>query len=908
MSTTVKIKSVFDERGIKNAEKAFGGLGNSVKNFGGILAAALGGAAVINFAKDAVMAASNLGAEFEGVNQTFGSAAESVQKFAAQAAQLVGVSETVALRAAKNFGGFATAAGLSGQSAADFSVDLVKAAGDLASFADVPVEEAIAAINAGLTGSAEPLQKFQIFLDATTLKSYAMAKGLGDTFDTMTQGEKTLLRQSALLDQMGVKSGDFVNYSGTFGNSIKTVESQFADLQAELGKALLPALETVLAEVQKLVPVLETSLVEAIGKVDFAKLGEDIGKLVGFLADNIDEFINFSSILLEFAPLITAVVVAYGLLQVALSLVTAKQLLFNAAVIANPYVFFGALIVGTIAAITLGIKGISDAFGNAAGETDKATDAANNLNNVDLSRLDGRLYQIELQARRVTGALESTFLIPASPTNDRSEQAPLNPKPGQKFTFYNKGGIAGQAVWYEQTWTGTQWTEAKKVTYVPPGSSTPKKEQETTAQRFAKVQQVIEKAQEAIRSAEVSYLGERFRIQQNFEANSLRLTTDAANRQLDLVNQSKARVTDAFKEASRVSLVDLFDPKTSRVLETTVKQLTSRLTVSVTRETEKTAFASVETVIKGLRDRLNASRSLLENASQLASQGFSQTFIEEVISAGTETGNALADAIMRSAPETRSELKDLYAQLETVGETGAQGLADNLFNTFGLATRSLRDQSALVAQELKDGLEQQNKDLATSLAAAGASFGLAIKDIKDTFLKDLDGFDGWFAGLGRTIDQLLAKMGMLSGKALTETQKALTAATSGTQLAGASVTNDVAVSSIKAAQGIVIDSMGDVAGTAAYLQARIAAADKFIRQVGATSAQGVSATATVGSFAQQLADLKGSAATGQATGTVININVKTDTTQSRAMVGKTIGNIVTKYVTTGGQVLVSGSE
>ena len=151
-------------------------------------------------------------------------------------------------------------------------------------------------------------------------------------------------------------------------------------------------------------------------------------------------------------------------------------------------------------------------------------------------------------------------------------------------------------------------------------------------------------------------------------------------------------------------------------------------------------------------------------------------------------------------------------------------------------------------------------------------------------------------------------MGMLSGKALTETQKALTAATSGTQLAGASVTNDVAVSSIKAAQGIVIDSMGDVAGTAAYLQARIAAADKFIRQVGATSAQGVSATATVGSFAQQLADLKGSAATGQATGTVININVKTDTTQSRAMVGKTIGNIVTKYVTTGGQVLVSGSE
>ena len=422
------------------------------------------------------------------------------------------------------------------------------------------------------------------------------------------------------------------------------------------------------------------------------------------------------------------------------------------------------------------------------------------------------------------------------------------------------------------------------------------------------MQAVIKKAQASIKAAEERYAGERFTIQQNYENAVLQLQTAASERQLDLVNQSKARITDAFREASRIGLADLFDSKTSRVLETTVRQLTSRLTVSVTRETEKTAFASVETVIKGLRDRLNASKSLLENASQLASEGFSQTFIEEVISAGTETGNALADAIMRSAPETRSELKDLYAQLETVGETGAQGLADNLFNTFGLATRSLRDQSALVAQELKDGLEQQNKDLAASLAAAGAAFGLAISDIKNTFLTDLDGFDGWFAGLGATIDQLLGKMGMLSGKALTETQKALTASTAGTVLAGASVTNDVAVSSIKAAQGIVIDSMADVAGTAAYLQARIAAADKFIRQVGATSTQGVSATATLGSFATQLASLQGAAATGQATGTVININVKTDTTQSRAMVGKTIGNIVTKYVTTGGQVLVSGSE
>jgi len=42
-----------------------------------------------------------------------------------------------------------------------------------------------------------------------------------------------------------------------------------------------------------------------------------------------------------------------------------------------------------------------------------------------------------------------------------------------------------------------------------------------------------------------------------------------------------------------------------------------------------------------------------------------------------------------------------------------------------------------------------------------------------------------------------------------------------------------------------------------------------------------------------------------AVGTIININVKTDSTQSLAMVGKTLGNTITKYVSAGGQVLVS---
>jgi len=136
---------------------------------------------------------------------------------------------------------------------------------------------------------------------------------------------------------------------------------------------------------------------------------------------------------------------------------------------------------------------------------------------------------------------------------------------------------------------------------------------------------------------------------------------------------------------------------------------------------------------------------------------------------------------------------------------------------------------------------------------------------------------------------------------------ALTSATSGTQLAGASITEKVSIKQIQNAQGLVVDSLQDVAGTAAYLQARIDNANKYIKSSSSNAAQEISAANTIANWTKELTNLQGAAASGTAAGTVVNINVKTDTTQSQAMVGKTIGNIVTKYVTTGGTVLVSGN-
>jgi hypothetical protein len=235
-------------------------------------------------------------------------------------------------------------------------------------------------------------------------------------------------------------------------------------------------------------------------------------------------------------------------------------------------------------------------------------------------------------------------------------------------------------------------------------------------------------------------------------------------------------------------------------------------------------------------------------------------------------------------------------------------LAREIYDSMGLATTALKTLYTQVSVDLNTALADEQKNLVTKLAEAASSFAASIADIKAGFLSDLAQFDGAFAGLGNTIQQLLDKIAMLSGSALSQTQAALTNSASGSVLAGATVQNNVGLANLGNAQGIVVDSAADVAGTAAYLEARIKAAQTYIKSSSSNAVQEASALNTLTGFTNQLASLRGSAATGSAVGTVININVKTDTTQSAAMVGKTIGNVVSKYTTTGGSVLVSGKN
>ena len=926
-AVNVTLKSVFDDKGIKQAQKSFQSVGGSLKKLAAPLAAAFSVAAIANFATGALKAAEAAQVANNRLDQIAssmgifgaqtGAVTSRLKEFADQQMMVIGQDDELIKSTQAKLLTFKQLAATAGEAGGAFDRATI-AAFDLAA--------------AGF-GSAETnaLQLGKALQDP--IKGLTALRRAGVTFTeqekqqikTLVESGKTLEAQDMILKAIEQQVGGTAAATVTGFQKIKLA---FGEAQEVVGNALLPVFE-------KLVPVI-TALAEKVAPI-LARVMESLGPIFETIVNAIDPLLTalqpifdifvmvadvINDVLLAvlpvftqllgvitpvlkqlveaFLPLIQKILPVFGRLLDALmpfieiladylSTFLIPALEFLADIIGDYLVFYLESLATAFELIGTAVQGLWD---KAKPFFDGLSGAAEN--GIQVTDFLDRLGRAFFNIGKELGPL-GILLIPVIEAL-RYLSKKTAPPP---IKASNSGVLDAYAF-------NTQKATAPIKPFMPFEPVAPNAPSKT-ADRFAKVQKVIKKAQADILKAERDYERTKFEINRDYEDKVAELRKSALADQEALVLESQSRITSAFRSATQMSLGDLFTSESSREIVTQVKKLTENLTLTVAKETEKTTYASVTDIINGLRDRLTASKNLLANASKLAGLGFKQTFIEQVLETGTETGNALAGAILEASPETQSELKTLFGEFETVSETGADSLAKSIYDKFGLATRELKNQSVTIQQELTAALQAENKILLTNLADAAYAFQTQISDIKTQFLADLDQFNGAFAGLGNTIKGVLGNLQALLAAGGGDIRAALTAPGSGSIVSGASVTDSVAIKDIQNGSGIVIDELSDVAGAVAYLQARIEAGNKYIKNVGAGSALGMEAQLRVSSFATQLAELQGKAATGTAAGTVVNINVRTDTTQSQAMVGKTIGKIVTKYVTTGGQVLVSGN-
>jgi hypothetical protein len=202
------------------------------------------------------------GADFEqasgAIRDVFGGSATIIQRFARTSAKSLGISANQALDGAKDFGVFGRAAGLTGDGLADFSVDLLSLAADMAAFNNTSTEEAIVALTAGLRGESEPLRRFGVLLDDARLRAKAMQMGIYDGNGSLTAQQKILAANALIFEDTALQQGKFADESDSLAGKQAILGATWEDVSTKLGTAFLPVAQDVVDMItEDLVPALE---------------------------------------------------------------------------------------------------------------------------------------------------------------------------------------------------------------------------------------------------------------------------------------------------------------------------------------------------------------------------------------------------------------------------------------------------------------------------------------------------------------------------------------------------------------------------------------------------------------------------------------------------------------------------
>lgn len=315
----IDIVSDFDSKGVDKATRRL----DSFKQ-GATVAATAAAAGLAVGAYKAVQAAGDLGESVNAVNKVFGSSAKAITDFGKNAATSTGLSARSFNQLATSTGSLLTNMGYSTAQAAEQTKILATRAADMASVFNTDVETALTAINAGLRGETEPLRAFGVSINDASLKAKALELGLYSGVGSLDAHARAAAAQALILQQSAATAGDFAGTSESAANAQRIMAAEVENLTADLGTALLPAFESLLA------------------------IGRDV---IGWAKDNTGTVKVLAVAVAVLAGGILAVNVAMKAYRAAVVVATAVQWAMNVALAANPI----GLIVIAIAALVAGV-------------------------------------------------------------------------------------------------------------------------------------------------------------------------------------------------------------------------------------------------------------------------------------------------------------------------------------------------------------------------------------------------------------------------------------------------------------------------------------------------------------------------------------------------------------------------
>lgn len=320
--------------------------------------------------------ASDLNETVSKVGVVFGKSADEVLAFGKTSATALGMSENAALAATGTYGNLFRAMGMTEDKSADMSVNLVKLAGDLASFNNLDPTEVMEKLRSGLSGETEPLKSLGVNINAVTLEAKMMQLGFKKVNGQFTASEKAQASYALIMEQTKLAQGDFARTSGGLANQQRILAAQFENTKATIGTALLPIVTMATKAFNDLLndPAVQAGIQTLVDGI--VSIGETIQKLItdfqtgaaegtGFIGKLQEPFNSFMAFMRDnWQPIIvgvlTALGVAIGVFVYTTVIPAAIAMIASLAPIVLPIIAIAAIVAVLYKAWTTNWGGIQD--------------------------------------------------------------------------------------------------------------------------------------------------------------------------------------------------------------------------------------------------------------------------------------------------------------------------------------------------------------------------------------------------------------------------------------------------------------------------------------------------------------------------------------------------------------------
>jgi hypothetical protein len=237
---------------------AIGSLAKKVAKFA---AGALGAAAIVDFGKKALSAASDLEQAVGGTDAVFGKAAKSIHDWAADTTDNVGLSKSAYESLAVLIGAQLKNAGVPIDQMAGKTKELMERAADMAAMFGGTTASAVDALSAALKGEPEQLERYAAGFTAVEIKAKAFEMGLGDLFDA---GDPLARQQATIalaMDKTAVAAGSAERESMSYATQQENLTVAFDNLLAAIGGPLLSVFSGFMSAITGGIAVIEPFLV-----------------------------------------------------------------------------------------------------------------------------------------------------------------------------------------------------------------------------------------------------------------------------------------------------------------------------------------------------------------------------------------------------------------------------------------------------------------------------------------------------------------------------------------------------------------------------------------------------------------------------------------------------------------------